>query len=70
MQSTFPAPIDKFSHYWRLDPKADYSLDRYITGDFMELNEQYDFLLVATTMQHFSVPTFLEKAYSVLKPGV
>jgi SAM-dependent methyltransferase len=68
-QSTFPAPIDKFSHFWRLDPKADYSLDRYITGDFMELEEQYDFLLVATTMQHFSVPVFLKKAYSLLKPG-
>lgn len=69
MQSTFPFPIDKDSHYWNIDPAVNLSLDRYILGDFMELKETYDFLLVATTMQHFSVPVFLQKAYSVLEPG-
>jgi SAM-dependent methyltransferase len=69
MTSTFPYPTDSNSHYWKIDPKHDLKLDRYITGDFFELQDQYDFLFVSTTMAHFSVPDFLEKAYSLLRPG-
>jgi hypothetical protein len=69
MQSTHPFPVDKDSHYWDIDPDVPLGLDRYILGDMMELDEVYDFLLVATTMQHFSVPVFLRKAYSLLEPG-
>jgi hypothetical protein len=69
MQSTFPFPIDKDSHYWDIDPNSSLTLDRYIIGDLMEFEEVYDFLLVSTTMQHFSVPVFLRKAYSLLEPG-
>lgn len=69
MQSTFPYAIDRHSHYWNIDPDAPLGLDRYILGDFFKLEEQYDFLLVSTTMQHFSVPVFLKKAHSLLKPG-
>jgi hypothetical protein len=69
MQSTFPFPIDRNSHYWNIDPNTTFNLDRYIVGDLMEFEEEYDFLLVSTTMQHFSVPTFLRKAYSLLEPG-
>ena len=69
MQSTFPYPIDQNSHYWNIDPTVPLGLDRYILGDYFELEEKYDFILVATTMQHFSVQPFLEKAHSLLAPG-
>jgi hypothetical protein len=69
MISTYPFPIDEHSHYWRIDPDVELSLDRFILGDLFELDEKYDFLLVSTTMQHFSVAPFLEKAYALLEPG-
>jgi hypothetical protein len=69
MQSTFPYPIGEHSNYWKLNPGCELGLDRYILGDLFELDEKYDFLLCATTMQHFSVPSFLRKAYSLLESG-
>ena len=69
MESSYPYPITEHSHLWELSPSLQLGLDRDIIGDFFELNEQYDFLLCATTMQHFSVEPFMRKAYELLQPG-
>jgi hypothetical protein len=69
MESTFPFPVNQHSNFLRVGPHANLGLDRFILGDLFELNETYDFLVGATTMQHFSVPTFLSKAHALLEPG-
>ncbi len=69
LQSIFPYPITEHSHLWRLSPSLQLGLDKYILGDYFDLNEKYDFLLSATTMQHFSVQPFLKKAHELLQPG-
>jgi SAM-dependent methyltransferase len=69
MESTFPYPITEHSHFWKFAPDVPLSLDRYILGDLFEHNEKYDFILSSTTMQHFSVAPFLQKAHDLLQPG-
>ena len=69
LQGMYPYPIDRYSNFWKVGPDALSSLDRYILGDLLELNEKYDFLLSSTTMNHFSVDTYLRKAHSLLAPG-
>jgi hypothetical protein len=69
MQSTFPYAIDQHSYYWNVDHDVPLKLDRRILGNFLELDDKYDFLLATTSMQYFSVREFLGKAYSLLEPG-
>ena len=69
MQDFYPYPIDRHSSFWKVGPDAPPSVDRFIIGDFFELEEKYDFLLSATAMHHCSVVPFLRKAHSLLAPG-
>lgn len=64
-QSLLPAPFPIIM--FNMNPDGDYSLSKFIHGNFYELNGKYDCITSFSSLDHFTPSDFFKKAHFLLE---